>query len=117
VGLASFKLRYGRTLVSFGPGSVESLASWLSRFKRVYVVAGRSAARVSGALDDVEKYLRTSGLFSVFIIIYSIRIHWCLRSLSTVMCADAVYSPSRIFISSLPYKLIGASGFPRPVGR
>jgi len=67
VGLASFKLRYGRTLVSFGPGSVESLASWLSRFKRVYVVAGRSAARVSGALDDVEKYLRASGVeYEVF---------------------------------------------------
>ena len=67
MGLESFNIRYGRTLISFGPGSAESLGRWLPKFRRVYVVASRSAARVSGALADVEKYLRTSGVeYGVF---------------------------------------------------
>ena len=46
---------------------MESLGSWLPKFRRVYVVASRGAARVSGALADVERYLRASGVgYEVF---------------------------------------------------
>ncbi len=60
--LGRFVLRSGRTVLHFGPGSVSALEGWLSEFKRVHVVTSRSAARISGALGEVSRYLDRNGI-------------------------------------------------------
>ena len=48
-------------------GSAEELETWLSGFRRVYVVTSRSAAKLSGALGDVIGYLERGGIrYEVF---------------------------------------------------
>jgi alcohol dehydrogenase class IV len=54
-----FRFKYGEVEVLFGPGSLrEQLASRIRGYQRVLLVTSRSAARVSGALEDVERILR-----------------------------------------------------------
>ena len=60
--LQRFTVRSGRTVIHFGIDVVGALENWVSQFKRVYVVTSRSAARVSGALDDVVAVLRRLGV-------------------------------------------------------
>lgn len=62
MSLSKFLVRYGRTTLHFGPGTADSLRSWLSSFKRVYVVTSRNAAKVSGALGDVLELLNHGGI-------------------------------------------------------
>jgi len=57
VKIDRFTLRYGKTLVYFGPNSASSLRERLSRIRRAYVVTSRSAAKVSGALSEITSYL------------------------------------------------------------
>lgn len=57
MNISKFLVRYGRTTLYFGPGTVGSLRPWLASFKRIYVVTSRSAAKVSGALGDVLELL------------------------------------------------------------
>lgn len=62
-----FTLRYGRTQLHFGPGSASALEGWIVKFRRVYVVTSKSAARVSGALKEVVDYLaRNDVRYEVF---------------------------------------------------
>lgn len=59
-----FKFRYEGVEVFFGPGSLrEHFANRVKGYQRVLVVTSRSAARVSGALGDVEKTLRELGVY------------------------------------------------------
>lgn len=55
-----FTLRYGKTVVYFGFGALKDLENIVNRCRRAYIVTSRTAARVSGALDDVESILRSS---------------------------------------------------------
>ncbi|MEM1541461.1 MAG: iron-containing alcohol dehydrogenase [Ignisphaera sp.] len=55
--LQRFNVRYGRTVVYFGPESFKNLENVINRYKRVYVVTSRSAAKVSGALGDILSIL------------------------------------------------------------
>jgi alcohol dehydrogenase len=65
--LGRFLVRYGRTTLYFGPGTIDSLGPWLSSFRRVYVVTSKSAAKVSGALSDLLKLLNREDIrFEVF---------------------------------------------------
>ncbi|MEM1931023.1 MAG: iron-containing alcohol dehydrogenase [Sulfolobales archaeon] len=52
-----FTLRYGKTLLYFGPNSITSLRERLSGIRRAYLVTSRNAAKVSGALSEIESYL------------------------------------------------------------
>jgi len=62
-GLRRFRLTYMGTELFFGEGAVGRLARFLKgRFSLVAVVTGRSSARVSGALADVEGVLREAGV-------------------------------------------------------
>ncbi len=55
----TFKFKYGEVEVFFGPGSLrEYLASRIQRYRKILIVTSRSAARVSSALNDVERILR-----------------------------------------------------------
>ncbi|MEM3998958.1 MAG: iron-containing alcohol dehydrogenase, partial [Ignisphaera sp.] len=65
--LKSFKIRVARTIVHFGVGVAKNITDVLQRFRRVYVVTSRSAAKVSGALADVENILKSLGIrYEVF---------------------------------------------------
>jgi len=66
---STFRFKYGEVEVFFGPGSLrEHLASRVQKYKKILVVTSRSAARVSGALSDVERILREC---SVDYVVYS----------------------------------------------
>lgn len=52
-----FSLRYGKTIVYFGVESAKNLETMVCRYKRVYIVTSRSAARVSKALYDILNIL------------------------------------------------------------
>ncbi|MEM4550944.1 MAG: iron-containing alcohol dehydrogenase, partial [Sulfolobales archaeon] len=52
-----FTLRYGKTLLYFGPNSITSLRERLSGIRRAYLVTSRNAAKISGALSEIESYL------------------------------------------------------------
>jgi alcohol dehydrogenase len=65
--LKSFRIRASKTVLYFGIGVLRNVEEFLRRFKRVYVVTSRGAARVSGALSDVELLLRSGGIaYEVF---------------------------------------------------
>ena len=67
MSLPRFSVRTGRTIVYFGINSVEALNKWVDKFKRVFIVTSRRAARISGALDDVTKILDAHGIkYEVF---------------------------------------------------
>ena len=67
MNLRSFKVRASKTLLHFGVGVLRGVEELLRRFRRVYIVSSRSAARVSGALSDVEQMLKGSGIaYEVF---------------------------------------------------
>ena len=54
-----FRFKYGEVKVYFGLGALrEYITSKFQSYHRVLVVTSRSAARISGALNDVEKALR-----------------------------------------------------------
>jgi len=54
-----FKFKYGEVEVYFGPGVLRRhLTSKIQGYRRVLVVTSRSAALISGALNDVERALR-----------------------------------------------------------
>jgi len=54
-----FRFKYGGVEVYFGPGALrENIISKIQSYRRVLVVTSRSAARISGALIDVERALR-----------------------------------------------------------
>lgn len=56
--LRNFVIRSGRTVDFFGVNSITNVESFVSNMKRIYIVTSRSAAKVSGALDDVTSILR-----------------------------------------------------------
>ncbi|MEM1678061.1 MAG: iron-containing alcohol dehydrogenase [Ignisphaera sp.] len=51
--LRSFSIRSGRTIDYFGINAVQNMERFVSNMKRIYIVASRSAAKTSGALNDV----------------------------------------------------------------
>ncbi|MGC9210147.1 MAG: iron-containing alcohol dehydrogenase [Acidilobus sp.] len=60
--LKPFEWTYSCVNVHFGPSSEEALRRYVKDFKRVVVVTGRSGARSSGALKDVESILDELGV-------------------------------------------------------
>lgn len=48
----NFSVRSGRTVNYFGINSISNIEGFVLNTKRVYIVTSRSAAKVSGALDD-----------------------------------------------------------------
>ena len=59
--LVPFKWRYGEVSLHFGAGAVEALRGYVAGAKKVLLVTGRSSAKVSGALQDVERVLDEVG--------------------------------------------------------
>jgi alcohol dehydrogenase class IV len=58
-----FRFKYGDVEVFFGPRLLrEHLPSIVRGYRKALVVTSRSAARVSGALEDVESILREQGV-------------------------------------------------------
>jgi alcohol dehydrogenase len=55
--IKNFSIRSGRTVNYFGIESIANIESYISNMRRVYIVTGRSAAKISGALDDVKTIL------------------------------------------------------------
>lgn len=67
MGLKRFRFRYADTLLFFGLDSVQNIRDFVAGFERAVVVTGRSSARISGALGDVERILKSLGVqYSVF---------------------------------------------------
>ncbi len=68
MNLSSFVVRSGRTTLYFGLNSLDRISNVLSRYRRIYIITSRSAAKVSGALDNVidilNKYEVKFELFS-----------------------------------------------------
>ena len=62
LSLPRFTVRSGFVKIYFGAGSVGALRGWVKGFRRVFVVTGRSSARVSGALGDIEGILKEVGV-------------------------------------------------------
>lgn len=60
--LSLFVIRSGRTALYFGMNSLDKVSNILSRYRRIYIVTSRSAAKVSGALDDVMEILNRYGV-------------------------------------------------------
>ncbi|ABL88755.1 iron-containing alcohol dehydrogenase [Pyrobaculum islandicum DSM 4184] len=60
--LKEFKLRYEGVLLHFGTGTIEKSKNYLHQFEKVVIVTGRSSAKTSGALDDVERVLKELGV-------------------------------------------------------
>lgn len=60
--LKEFKLRYEGVLLHFGTGTIEKSKNYLRQFEKVVIVTGRSSAKTSGALDDVERVLKELGV-------------------------------------------------------
>ncbi|HDI02237.1 MAG TPA: iron-containing alcohol dehydrogenase [Ignisphaera sp.] len=59
MSLKKFVVRSGKALVYFGPNSVSAIEKWVRKYSRVFIVTGRRAARISGALDEITKILNT----------------------------------------------------------
>ena len=60
--LVPFKWTYGEVTLHFGAGAVGALPGYLAGTKRVLLVTGRTSARASGALSDVERSLSSAGV-------------------------------------------------------
>ncbi len=61
-GLKSFSLKYSNVRLYFGEGALSNAACFLKGFEKACVVTSRSAAKVSGALSDVDKLLKELGV-------------------------------------------------------
>jgi alcohol dehydrogenase len=57
-----FRWTYGGVTVHVGPRAVEALREYVSGVRRAVVVTGKSSARASGALADVQGILNGSGI-------------------------------------------------------
>lgn len=65
--MRTFTMRYGRTVIHFGDGVAKKLEGIFRSTKRVFIVTSRSAARVSGALNDIESILQAQNIkYEVF---------------------------------------------------
>ncbi|MEM1644307.1 MAG: iron-containing alcohol dehydrogenase [Ignisphaera sp.] len=65
--MQTFTMRYGRTVIHFGVGVIRKLGDVISGIKRVFIVTSKSAARISGALNDVESILQLQNIsYEVF---------------------------------------------------
>ncbi|MDP7983005.1 MAG: iron-containing alcohol dehydrogenase, partial [Conexivisphaerales archaeon] len=60
--MVPFKWTYGAVTLHFGTGAVGALLGYLAGTKRVLLVTGRTSARASGALSDVEHVLSSAGV-------------------------------------------------------
>ncbi|MDK6029118.1 iron-containing alcohol dehydrogenase [Ignisphaera sp. 4213-co] len=60
--LKSFRVRASKTVLYFGVGALKNIESFLQRFRRVYIVTSRSAARVSGSFQDVVSIVKSLGI-------------------------------------------------------
>jgi alcohol dehydrogenase len=58
-----FTIRYGKTVVYFGLEVVKNLENIVQRNSKVFIVTSKSAAKISGALKDVEEILQKLGIF------------------------------------------------------
>jgi alcohol dehydrogenase len=56
--MKSFRLYAGKTTLYFGPNGIERLAEHMKGVSRAFIVTSKNAARISGALKDVEKVLK-----------------------------------------------------------
>lgn len=61
-----FTLRYGSTKLYFGVNVLSELEECISCHREVVVVTGKTSAKVSGALRDVEKILKTSVNYVIY---------------------------------------------------
>jgi len=60
---SKFSFKYGDVQVYFGPGSlVENFPNVIRGSRKALIVSSKSAARISGALSDVEKNLKEAGI-------------------------------------------------------
>jgi len=57
-----FHWTYGGASIHFGPGALGSLGGELGGIRSAIVITGRSGARASGAMSDVEGILRGAGI-------------------------------------------------------
>lgn len=57
-----FTLRYASTTLHFGINALENAKEFISKHEKVVIATGKTSARVSGALGDVEKILREFGI-------------------------------------------------------
>jgi len=55
--MRSFTLKHANVELYFGPNSIRNLSNHLNDYKKVAVVTGKTSAKKSGALNDVEKIL------------------------------------------------------------
>lgn len=60
--MRSFTLYAGKTTLYFGPNGVKRLTKHTEGVSRAFIVTSKNAARVSGALKDVEKTLQGAGV-------------------------------------------------------
>lgn len=60
-GLKNFSLKYSTVQLYFGRGALSNAVGFLKGFGNVCIVTSRSAAKVSGALSDVDKLLKELG--------------------------------------------------------
>ena len=65
--MRSFTLKYAGVTLYFGPNSISNLSRHLEGYERVVVVTGKTSAKKSGALRDVERLLKERNVeFKVF---------------------------------------------------
>jgi alcohol dehydrogenase len=57
-----FTLRYAQTVLYFGINALEKAREFLGGIKQVTIATGKTSARLSGALNDVEKVLKELGV-------------------------------------------------------
>jgi len=65
----SFSLRYGRTKLYFGVGTIDKLAKYVKPYDNIAIVTGKRSAKLSGAINDLLKIL---GNYSLSYKIYDI---------------------------------------------
>lgn len=57
-----FTLRYASTTLYFGVNALENAKDFISKHEKVVIATGKTSARISGALGDVEKILKGFGI-------------------------------------------------------
>ncbi|MEL9939550.1 MAG: iron-containing alcohol dehydrogenase [Ignisphaera sp.] len=57
-----FTLRYASTTLYFGVNALENAKDFISKHEKVVIATGKTSARISGALGDVEKILKEFGI-------------------------------------------------------
>jgi len=78
--LKRFSFKYADTILYFGLNAVENLKNYINGYEHVTIVTGKSSAKLSGALKDVEFILKD---FNV-----SYNVFDKIESNPTVECAD-----------------------------